>query len=122
MATQAGSSSLDAINNEPELAKSFSGGEPVLFDTYNEAFMDLEAGRAEAIVADGVMSRYLIAKRGEDKYFILTENFGDEEYGVGFRKNDEVFYPKVNKALEEMKDDGTYKENTIKWFGEDLTN
>ncbi len=121
VATQAGSSSLEAINKEPELLMSFKDGDVILFDTYNEAFMDLEAGRVDAIVADGVMSRYLISKRGEDKYFILTENFGDEEYGVGFRKNDEEFYPLVNEALEAMKEDGTYKEITTKWFGEKLT-
>ena len=55
VAAQTGSSAVDAMNTEPELVAAFDGGEPVLFDTNNEAFMDLEVKRSDALVADEVL-------------------------------------------------------------------
>lgn len=118
--TQNGSSSLEAINKEEEVAKSFKGGEPILFDTNNEALMDLEAGRTEAVVADEILARYYIKERGESKYKILQEDFGKEEYGVGVRKQDEELSSKLNNALNDMKKDGASAKISEKWFGKDI--
>lgn len=117
---QNGSSSLDAVNKEPELVKSFKNGEPVLFDTNNEALMDLEAGRIDAVVADEILARYYIKARGAEKYRVLDEDFGREEYGIGVRKDDKVLLDKVNKTLSEMKDDGTSQRLSEKWFGKNI--
>lgn len=118
--TQNGSSSLDAINKEPKIVASFSEGQPVLFDTNNEAFMDLEAGRCDAIVVDEILARYYIKQRGCEKYKVLNENFGEEEYSVGVRKNDVQLLSDLNKAMDDMKKDGTANEICQKWFGEKL--
>ncbi|MDF2535055.1 MAG: ABC-type transporter, periplasmic subunit family 3 [Bacillales bacterium] len=118
VAAQNGSSSLDAINKEPELAASFKDGAPVLFETNNEALMDLEAGRTDAVVADEIMARYYITKRGEKKYKVIGEDFGKEEYGIGMRKVDTELLEKVEKALKDMRNDGEYDEIYKKWFGE----
>jgi len=120
VAAQNGSSSLDAINKEPELAKAFSSGKPVLFDSNNDAFMDLEAGRTEAVVADEILVRYYITERGADKYKVLQEDFGKEEYGVGIRKQDKELLDKVNKTLDAMKADGTCGNISKKWFGQNI--
>ena len=120
VAAQNGSSSLDAINKKPEVAKSFSSGKPVLFDTNNDAFMDLEAGRTDAVVADEILARYYIKERGIDKYKVLQEDFGKEEYGVGIRKQDKELLDKVNKALDDMKTDGTCGKISEKWFGQNI--
>ncbi len=117
VAAQTGSSAVDSMNTEPELVKSFDGGEPVLFDTNNEAFMDLEAKRVDAVVADEVLARYYIKQKGADKYTILDEDFGDEEYGIGFRKQDKKLLEMVDKTLDEMKKDGSYDLIYQKWFG-----
>lgn len=120
VATQSASSSLDAINTEPELAASFEGGEPVLFATNNEALMDMEAGRTDAVVADEIMIRYYITERGQEKYKILDEDFGADEYGIGIRKEDTELLEKVNETLEEMKADGSSAAISEKWFGENI--
>ncbi len=117
VAAQTGSSAVDAMNTEPELVKSFDGGEPVLFDTNNEAFMDLEAKRVDAVVADEVLARYYIKQKGADKYTILDEDFGDEEYGIGFRKQDKKLLEMVDKTLDDMRKDGSYDLIYEKWFG-----
>lgn len=120
VAVQNGSSSLDAVNKEPDLVESFNGGEPVLFDTNNEALMDLEAGRVDAVVADEILARYYINERGTEKYKVLNEDFGKEEYGIGARKQSAELIKAINTALDEMKKDGTSASISEKWFGENI--
>ena len=100
----------------PELIASFKGGEPVLFDTNNECFMDLEAGRSDAVVADEVLARYYIKLRGPENYKVLDEDFGEEDYGIGVRKTDVKLLEAVNNTLDEMREDGKYQEIYEKWF------
>lgn len=116
VAVQAESSALDAINSEPEVAASF--GELVEFSTNNEAFSDLESGRSDALVVDEVNARYFMKQVGEEKYKVLDEDFGDEEYGIGLRKEDTELLKKINDAMDEMKKDGTYDVIYAKWFSE----
>lgn len=118
--TQSGSSSLDALNSDAELVKAIKDGKPVLFDTYNEAFMDLEAGRIDSVVADEILARYYINQRGAEKYKVLAEDLGKESYGIGVRKDDKELLDKLNKALDDMKSDGTAKKISEKWFGENI--
>jgi polar amino acid transport system substrate-binding protein len=113
---QAESSALDAINSEPEVAASFAS--LVEFSTNNEAFSDLESGRSDALVVDEVNARYYMKQVGEEKYKVLEEDFGDEEYGIGLRKEDTELLKKINDAMDEMKKDGTYDAIYAKWFAE----
>ena len=116
VAVQNGSSTLEAINKEPEVVETFAGGEPVLFDTNHEAIMDLEAGRSDAVVSDEVLARYYIKQKNSEDYKILEEDFGEEEYGIGIRKEDKKLLEMLNKVLDEMKKDGSYEKIYEKWF------
>ena len=116
VAVQAESSALDAINAEPDFVKSVN--ELVEFSTNNEAFMDLEAGRSNALVVDEVLARFYMRQNGQDKFKVLEEDFGDEEYGIGLRKDEVELLKKLDEALDEMKKDGTYDEIYAKWFSE----
>lgn len=118
VAVQNGSSTLDAIMKYPDIVSEFDGGEPILFDTNNEAFMDLEAKRSEAVVADEVLARYYVKQRGAEKYKVLEDDFGKEEYGIGVRKSDTELLKLINDILDEMKADGSYDEVYSKWFSE----
>lgn len=118
VALQNESSAVDAINTEPDWVASLDGGAPVLFDTNNECFMDLEAGRVSAVVADEVLAKYYIKQRGPEKYIILDEDFGSEEYGIGVRKSDKKLLELVDKTLDDMRADGSYKKIYDKWFSE----
>jgi len=118
VAAQAGSTAVDAMYTEPDVVATFDGGEPVLFDTNNEAFMDLEAGRSDAVVADEVLARYYIKLKGEEKYKVLSEDFGDEEYGIGFRKQDKKLLELVDSTLDAMRKDGTFDAIYNKWFAD----
>lgn len=82
--------------------------------------MDLEAKRLDAIVVDEILARYYMKARGEEKYKILTDNFGSEKYGVGIKKGDTKFVEAFNKALDEVISDGTAADISKKWFEQDI--
>lgn len=114
------SSAVDAINKESDLLKSFKDGKVVTYETNNDALNDLEAKRIDAVVADEILARYYIKQKGASKYKVLKDDFGSETYGVGVRKTDKTLLDKLNKALEDMKKDGTGAKISEKWFGEDI--
>ena len=113
---QDGSSSLDAVSKEP-ISKQFK--EIKKYADNIAAFMDLKAGRTQAIVLDEIVARYYIAKKANE-YKVLTDNFGTEEYGVGMRKEDKELVTQLQKALDEMKKDGTSAKISEKWFGTNI--
>jgi polar amino acid transport system substrate-binding protein len=120
VAAQNGSSSVDAMNMEPEVVSSLKNGEIIVLDTNNEAFMDLESGRVDAVVADEILARYYMNQRGIDKYKVLSDDFGKEEYGIGIRKGDKQLLDSIEKALNDMRKDGAAAEISVKWFGENI--
>ena len=108
VATQAQSSSEDAITANQAVKDTF--GEYVTFGTYEECLLDMEAGRADAVVADEVLIRYYISQHEGKEYKVLDEDFGDEEYGIGARKEDAALVEAINSALTELKANGKGKE------------
>lgn len=114
------STAVDAVEKEANLLKSFDGGKLVTFKDNNQALMDLEAKRLDAIVVDEILARYYMKARGQEKYKILAEDFGSEQYGVGIRKGDTKFVEAFNKALDEVIVDKTAAEISKKWFEEDI--
>lgn len=121
VAAQTGSSAVDALEAEPDVLATFKDGKPVTYESNNDVLMDLEAGRVDAAVADEIIVRYYISKKGEEKFKVLDEDFGDEEYGVGMRKTDTALVEAFNKAYNELKEEGKLAEISTKWFGEDIT-
>ena len=115
------SSAVAAMEKEGDLYSSFNGGSAITFEDNNQALMDLEAGRVDAVVADEILVRYYLSLKGEEKFKILDDNFGEEEYGVGIRKGDTKMVTAFNKAYKEMQEDGTLQKISEKWFNEDIT-
>ena len=114
---QEGSSAVDAVKKDEAVAKSFKE-----FKTFGDnitALMDLSAGRLNAVVVDEVVGRYLVSKKASE-YVVLDENFGTEDYGVGVRKDDTELLGKLDKALADMKQDGTAGQIATKWFGKNI--
>lgn len=113
---QAMSSALEAVQKDEEFVKNLKDGQVIEFATNEDAFHDLEAGRSDAIVVDEVLARYYVRQNGEGKYFFLEENFGEEEFGIGLRKEDTELLSQLNTALKTMKDDGSYDKAYKTWF------
>lgn len=115
--TQDGSSSVEAIEKEAAVLQSFK--ELKKYGDNVAALMDLKAGRLSAVVVDEVVGRYYIAKK-PGEYTVLTDHFGAEEYGVGLRKDDKQLLEKIQKALDDMKQDGASAAISQKWFGAEI--
>ena len=116
---QADSSAEAALKENTELANTFGKLQTVA--DYNTGFMDLEMGGVDAIAMDSVVANYQITKRGGNGFTVLDTPLSSEEYGIGFKLGNEALRDEVQKALDEMKADGTMKTISEKWFGKDVT-
>lgn len=114
---QDGSSAVDAVEKDADAAKKIK--ELKKFGDNVTALMDLSAGRLDAIVVDEIVGRYYIAKK-PDQFRILDENFGTEDYGVGTRLDDTPLKDSLDKALADMKADGSAAAISTKWFSKDI--
>ncbi len=117
LGVQDGSSAVEAVQKDEAIAKSLK--ELKKFPDNVTALMDLSAGRLDALVVDEVVGRYYTAKKSGE-YRVLEENFGTEDYGVGTRKDDAELMGKLQKALNDMKKDGSAAAISTKWFGKDI--
>ncbi len=71
-----------------------------------------------ALVLLAATALTLLASCGSSKkYIVLDDNFGAEEYAIGFRKDDYALAAKVQEILDEMGKDGTAGTIAEKWFG-----
>jgi polar amino acid transport system substrate-binding protein len=108
---------VDAVKKDAPVFGTFKE-----FKTFGDnvtALMDLSTGRLEAVVVDEVVGRYYVAKKPAD-YMVLDEHFGTEDYGVGVRKGDADLLGKLDKALTDMKQDGTAAKIATQWFGKNI--
>ncbi|MDR0684196.1 MAG: amino acid ABC transporter substrate-binding protein [Spirochaetaceae bacterium] len=116
--TQAGSSSVDAIDESPEFKNSLR--EIIEYKDFLTALMDLDAGGVDAVVADLVVANDSIGRSGKPLRK-LRETLVEEEFGIGFRKNDLALEQEVWKTLTNMVTDGTVAQISEVWFGEDIS-
>ncbi|SCH64931.1 MULTISPECIES: amino acid ABC transporter substrate-binding protein [unclassified Romboutsia] len=114
--TQSDSAGMEAVLKDTSFVDSINNKEPVLYDTFDNAFRDLEIGRIDALVADEVLARYYISQKDQDIYSILNDDFGTEVFVVGFKKDNTELRDKVNTALNEIKKDNTFDDIYSKWF------
>lgn len=85
-----------------------------------EALQQLEMGLCDAVFLDKIVADYEIKTSGK-ALRVLPEGLEEEEYAIGFRKNDQKLRDEVQKILVEMKKDGKLAEISTKWFGSDIT-
>jgi polar amino acid transport system substrate-binding protein len=84
------------------------------YNAQQEMFLDLGAGRVDAVVSDIPGMEYLFVKM---KGFTVKERIKTgEQYGLMMTK-DHPLLEKLNGALTEMKKDGTLATIHKKWFG-----
>lgn len=108
VSVQKESSAYDAVTSDGDIVSKLKGGQLITFDSNLELFLDLEAGRSDAIVLDEVLAKYVLLTKNAATYRILDDNFGNESYGIGFRKADTTLRDKVNEALKAIIADGTF--------------
>lgn len=85
-----------------------------------EALQQMDLGLVDAVFLDSVVADYKITSEQKD-WVVLPEGLEEEEYAIGFRKDDKELRDEVQKILSEMKKDGKVAEISTKWFGSDIT-
>lgn len=90
------------------------------YGDFIEAFMDLQAGRLDAIVGDEIVGRFYLSKN-PNAFKVLEEDFCEcGTFGIAFRKNDTELRNKVQAVMDEMKKDGSGAAISKKWFDANL--
>lgn len=117
VAVQTDSSAEAALKEDDnkDLLDSFK--ELVVVADYNTAFMNLDSDAVNAIAMDIGVAKYQMESR-DGSYTILDDVLSAEQYAVGFAKNNTELRDKVQKTLNDMRDDGTFQKIAEKW---DLT-
>lgn len=110
---QLGSSAQDAVSKNPEAEASFK--EIRKYENNVEVLLDLEIGGIDAAVMDSVVGYYYM-KKNAYPFTVLEEDFGDELYGIGGRKEDQTLVDAINETLGAMRGDGTFQAISESWF------
>ena len=82
--------------------------EGVTMERYSKGFEAVQAlsqGKIDAVLIDKQPAQYFIKDQAD--LSILDEAFAEEDYAIAFKKGNTELKDKVNKALEELKADGT---------------
>ncbi|WP_375712471.1 amino acid ABC transporter substrate-binding protein [Liquorilactobacillus uvarum] len=116
---QSGSSGYQSYMDTPKLLRQYVKSS-VQYDTFNNAFLDLNAGRIQGLLIDSVYANYYIKHQADAAtYRKIPIGFPKEDFAVGMRKGDKTLQRKINNALHELYQDQTMKKISQKWFGVD---
>lgn len=90
------------------------------FDSNAVALMELNAGGADAVVADIAIVREYMKNNPDQKFvgILDPENFGSEYYGILYPKGSEL-KAKLDPAIKKVLENGKYTEIYKTWFGEE---
>lgn len=104
--------------------KHFTDAEAKSYNTFDEHNQDLVAGRVDAVVGDSLaMQPFLTSDAGKD--YEIKGELNDVEIfgpgvGVGLRKEDTELAARVNAAIKQIREDGTYDAISKKYFDFDI--
>jgi polar amino acid transport system substrate-binding protein len=88
-----------------------------LYDTQENAYLDLAAGRVDGVLADKFVNwEWLKSDAGKDFEFKGEPVFDNDKIGIAVRKGDEALRSKLNEAINAIVADGTYKQINDKYF------
>jgi len=88
------------------------------FEGYPEAFLAMQRGLIDAVVADIIILAGLRANSpSPDDYVIVGDSLGGGDYAIGVRENDSKWRDALNFDLQDMWKDGTWDKIYAKWIG-----
>jgi polar amino acid transport system substrate-binding protein len=88
-----------------------------LYDTQENAWLDLEAGRTDVVLSDVFVAYdWLQTPTGKNFEFKGDPVFDDDKIGMAVRKEDKELLAKLNAALKTIIANGTYDTINKKYF------
>ncbi|MDY7218461.1 ABC transporter substrate-binding protein [Denitrificimonas sp. JX-1] len=87
------------------------------YDTNENAYLDLESGRLDGVLADKFVNwEWLQSEAGANFEFKGDPVFDNDKIGIAVRKGNNELRERLNTALKEIVEDGTYKTINDKYF------
>ncbi|MDT8717321.1 amino acid ABC transporter substrate-binding protein [Clostridium sp. 19966] len=113
VACQSGTTAEDALSK-------LSGMKEVKkFDAMTDAFLDLQSGRVDVVASDPMVGDYYVSK-DPTKYEKAKLVLAKEDIAVAFRPEETKLRDEYDKAISDLKADGTLSKLSEKWFGYDI--
>ncbi len=107
-------------NYEVWLRENVPGVDVRTYDDDPTKYQDLRVGRINVILVDRLAALDLV-KKTHNTLAVAGQPFSRLESGVALRKGNPELLAAINKAIEEMKQDGSLAKISDKWFGTDVT-
>ena len=110
---QMGSSGMESYEKSSLKSKNNA----VEFKDFLTAIMDLKFGGIDALVIDSIVAGEQLRKSGfsDDLVVIKSTQLPLEQFGIGFRKDDHALRNEVQRHLDDMSKDGTFKKLADKY-------
>lgn len=102
LGVQNGSTGVTVLDEKPKLLKDkIKNHTPVLYDTFPNAFIDLNANRIQGILMDEVYANYYIKHQPNSNSYrtYISKELPMEHFAVGMRKGDKTLKKKINQGL-----------------------
>lgn len=96
------------------IVSKINGIEKVQYNSAPNAIMALSSGKIDAVILDSAPAQSYVSKNKGLK--IVTMDVEDEKYAIAMKKGQKQLVDEVNKALDEIKAEGTYDKLIQKYF------
>ncbi len=103
-----------------QLAESY-GAEVIAVDTFEASIEMVLQGRADATINGELVFNDYITQKPDSGLKIAAYNKEAISTAIPVRKGQDRLREAINKALEELKNDGTLNEISMRYFGKDIT-
>ncbi|WP_404454602.1 amino acid ABC transporter substrate-binding protein [Virgibacillus necropolis] len=114
------SAAQSLTSNYSDIAKEY-GADVTSVEGFKEAMQLIASKRVEATINDRLSVLDFLNTQKDAPIKIVDREDDASQTAFAFREDSEKLIKAINKALAEMKEDGTYLEISKKWFGEDVS-
>ena len=88
-----------------------------LYDTLSNAFLDLGAGRVDAMISDKLPALEWLGSASGSDYVLKGDEIDiNDNFAIAVRPNDAALQVKINQSLANLKSNGTYDKINQKYF------
>lgn len=120
LGVQESSTAQTDLDKYPKVLKDIiKGRKPILYQDNSSAFMDLQAGRTQGVLAGTVYAGYYATHIAHSNNYKLipAKDYPSDRVAIGMRKGDTTLIKKVNYALGVLQKNGTLRRINKKWLG-----
>ncbi len=104
---------------EQWVRENIKGAEIKTYKGVPDMILETATGRIDAFVTDKIVGAMAIRDK-KTPLKLVGDQLYEERMGIAMRKGNPLLKVAVNKALADMKNDGTYEKISMKWLGIDV--